>query len=151
MCVIVVCMDTKIFFTDGSVLPQHGCDGYAAVPMHTDGSADIDHVISGCKFTIDVQEMELMAVVTAIKSVPVRQPVTIFTDHQSICDVIAKKERANCERGRNRKIWNQLRQLCNARHVTLRWVKGHAGIPGNVAADLAAKTAARSLIPVPTV
>jgi ribonuclease HI len=117
--------------------------------MCSDGSADIDHVISGCKFSNDIQEMELMAVIVAIRSVPKKQPVEIYTDHKTICDVLAKTERAQCERGRNRSIWNQLRQLCQSRDITLRWVKSHAGIPGNCAADHAAKFAARSLIPRP--
>jgi len=140
-------MDTKIFYTDGSVLPLYRCGGYAVVPIQDDGSADVDHILSGCKLSADIQEMELMAVVAAIRSVPKRQRVTIFTDHKTICDVLAKPVRAQCERGRNRNLWNQLRQLCRTRDVALCWVRAHAGVAGNEQADVAAKAAARSLVP----
>lgn len=145
-CDIFVHMDTKTFFTDGSILHLYGCGGYAAVPMNEDGSVDVEHAIHGCKYSVDIQEMELMAVVSAIRSVPINQPVVIFTDHKTICDVIGKRDRARCERGRNRNIWNQLRQLCHTRDVALHWVKAHAGLPGNVEADQFARAAARSLI-----
>lgn len=133
----------KIFYTDASVLHQHGCAGYACVPISDDGAVDIDHALSGSKPSSDIQEMELLAVVTAIRSVPRTQPLTIYTDHKTICDVLARPIRANCERGRNRNIWNQLRQLCATRPVKLHWVRGHDGNPGNEAADRLARFAAR--------
>ena len=140
-------MDTNFFYTDGSVLPLFRCGGYAAVPIRADGHVEIDRIVSGCKFSVDVQEMELMAVIAAIRSAPKNQHITIFTDHKTICDVLARSERAPCERGRNHNLWNQLRQFCDTRPISLCWVKSHAGVPGNEWADRSAKTAARSLIP----
>ena len=87
-----------------------------------------------------------MAVVTAIRSAPKSHSVTIYTDHKTICDVIARNERSKCEKGRNRNIWNQLRQLCQSREITLHWVRAHAGNLANAAADRAARTAARNLV-----
>lgn len=139
-------METTTFYTDGSILHLHGCGGYAAVPLSTDGTMDPSKVICGSKASNDIQEMELMAVVTAIRSVPKSHPVTIYTDHKTICDVIARTVRAKCEKGRNRNIWNQLRQLCDSRDITLHWVRAHAGNQGNQAADRAARAAARSLV-----
>lgn len=135
----------KIFYTDASVLHQHGCAGYACVPVSDDGAIDVAHALSGSRSSCDIQEMELLAVINAIRSVPRTQPLTIYTDHKTICDVIARPVRASCERGRNRNFWNQLRQLCATRPVTLHWVRGHNGNPGNEAADRLARQAARAL------
>ncbi|MFD2274612.1 RNase H family protein [Undibacterium arcticum] len=66
------------FYTDGSVLHQNGYGGFAAVPIHPDGSADVDHIISGSKASRDIQEMELIAVITAIRSAPKTHAITIF-------------------------------------------------------------------------
>ncbi|MFD2274613.1 RNase H family protein [Undibacterium arcticum] len=68
-----------------------------------------------------------------------------FTDHKTICDVLARDTRAKCEKGRNSNQWNQLRQLCRTRQISLNWVRGHAGNVGNTLADRAARSAAKSI------
>jgi ribonuclease HI len=139
-------MENVTYYTDGSVLLQHGYGGYAAVPLKEDGQADTTRTLCGAKDSTDIQEMELMAVITAIRSTPKHRAVTVFTDHKTICDVIARPERAKVEKGRNRNYWNQLRQLCQTREINLQWVRAHAGNMGNAAADRAARAAAKGLM-----
>jgi ribonuclease HI len=133
------------YYTDGSVLHLYGCGGYAAIPLLNDGLIDHDHAISGSKQSTDVQEMELMAVIAAARSAPKSHKITIFTDHKAICDAMSRTTRAKVEKNQNSQLWNQLRQLCTTRDITIRWVKAHSGDLGNNAADRLARAAAKSL------
>ncbi|MFC6523041.1 RNase H family protein [Undibacterium arcticum] len=58
--------------------------------------------------------------------------------------MLARDTRAKCEKGRNSNQWNQLRQLCRTRQISLNWVRGHAGNVGNTLADRAARSAAKA-------
>lgn len=133
------------YYTDGSVLHLFGCGGYAAIRMEQDGLIDHDHAISGSKQSSDIQEMELLAVIAAARSAPKTDKITIFTDHKAICDAMSRPTRAKVEKNQNSQLWNQLRQLCTTRDITVRWVKAHSGDPGNCAADRLARAAAKSL------
>ena len=139
-------MDNVTFYTDGSVLHQHGFGGHAAVPVMDDGRADTDHIVCGAKQSNDIQEMELIGVISAIRSTPKGRSVKIYTDHKTICDVIARPARSKVEKGRNRIYWNQLRQLCKSRDVELLWVKAHSGNLNNAIADRAARAAAKGMM-----
>jgi ribonuclease HI len=136
-------MENVTLYVDGSYLQLHGCGGFAAIPLNESGEVDMTRAVVGSRASNGNQEMELLAVIEGIKSVPRSKSVTVFTDHKTICDVIAKPTRANCERGINRNMWNQLRQLCESREVRLEWVRAHCGNLGNTAADIAARAAAK--------
>lgn len=142
----VVFMENVTLYVDGSYFQLHGCGGYAAIPLGEDGSVDIDRAVTGSRLSNGNQEMELLAVIEGIKSVPKSKAVTVFTDHKTICDVISRPNRASCESGINRNMWNQLRQLCQSRVVSLQWVRSHCGHLANSAADRAAKAAAKNFI-----
>lgn len=139
-------MENVTLYVDGSYFQLHGCGGYAAIPLADDGSIDLDRAIIGSRPSNGNQEMELLAVIEGIKSVPKSKTVTVYTDHKTICDVIARPNRASCESGINRNMWNQLRQLCQSRVVKLEWVRAHNGHVANAAADRAAKAAAKKFI-----
>jgi ribonuclease HI len=135
-----------IFFTDGSVFREYECGGFAAVPVSEDGTAHPERAIQGAIKSDDIQQMELLAIIEAVRSVPKKDEVEIFTDHKTIPDVLAKPKRAPCEKGKNRNLWNQLRQLCITRKIELHWVRSHAGNMANETADQLARAAARDLI-----
>ena len=42
---------------------------------------------------------------------------------------------ANKKPVKNMELWQELDQLVNQHEITWKWVKGHAGIPGNERAD----------------
>ncbi|SFB27877.1 ribonuclease HI [Collimonas sp. OK607] len=133
------------YYTDGSVLHLFGCGGYAAIRMDEGGLFDHEHAITGSMQSRDVQEMELRAVIAAARSAPKKDKITIYTDHKAISDAMSRPTRAKVEKNQNSKLWYQLRQLCTTRDITVRWVKGHSGDPGNSAADRLARAAAKSL------
>lgn len=136
-------MENITLYVDGSFLQDHGCGGFAAVPVLNNGQILIEQALVGSRASTGCQEMELIAVIHAIKSVPKDLTVTVYTDHKTICDVLSKPERARCEQGVNRNLWNQLRQICASRIVHLKWVKAHHDNMANCAADQLARNAAK--------
>lgn len=133
-------------YVDGSYLAHKQCGGFAAIPLDEDGTILIEHSVCGAQKSNGCQEMELVAVIEGIKSVPKTHEVTIFTDHKTICDVLAKPTRSRCESGINRNLWNQLRQLCQTRQVQLKWVKAHFDSMANIEADRLAYSKAISFV-----
>lgn len=136
-------MENITLYVDGSFLTEFGCGGYAVVNVDNTGKILIDDAIVGAQASSGCQEMELIAVITAIKSFSRDAAITVYTDHKTICDVLSKPERSKCEQGPNRNLWNQLRQLCASRHVSLQWVRAHCGNLANGIADELARSAAK--------
>lgn len=105
-------------------------------------------------------QMEMVAVLQAIRSLTRRDiPVTLFTDSEYVVKGLTEwmpKWIANGWRGSNKKpvknqeLWEALKAAMDAHTagITLKWVRGHSGDPGNEAVDAlanaeAAKAAAR--------
>ncbi len=88
--------------------------------------------------------MELNAPIQALGSLKRRCEVTIHTDSQYVRNGITTwihnwKKRgwktASNQPVKNVDLWLKLEELCQAHTVHWRWVKGHAGDPGNERAD----------------
>ena len=79
--------------------------------------------------------------------------MTLYSDSRYIVDAVnkgwAERWKTNCWR-RNRKekalnpdLWGRLLELLDYHDVEIRWVRGHAGNPGNERADKLAVAASR--------
>jgi len=88
--------------------------------------------------------MELMGAICALKSLPFGATVTVFSDSKYVIegiteyldDWLARNWRTSGNKEvKNRDLWEELGHLDADRCVTWRWVKGHAGTPGNELAD----------------
>jgi ribonuclease HI len=88
--------------------------------------------------------MELTAVIEALSALKRRSQVTLHTDSAYVKNGITTWIRAWKARGwttadrkpvKNQDLWQRLDALCAQHHVDWRWVKGHAGDPGNERAD----------------
>jgi ribonuclease HI len=85
---------------------------------------------SGQELDTTNQRMEMMAVIEALRSIDVSEPLTI----------VSSKRQAVA----NQDLWEELVSLVSRRrNVTWEKVKGHSGIPGNEKADELATKAAR--------
>ena len=145
------------FYTDGSGIGGH--IGAAAVntdlgaarhqylgtaPNHTVYSAELVGIILALEMAIDLQE-----------NLP-DAPVRIFTDNQSaIQSAGGTRPRAGPYQSLLFKILELSRQLYKP--LSIHWIPAHVGVPGNEAADLEAKAAARlgsslyKTAPLPTI
>jgi ribonuclease HI len=88
--------------------------------------------------------MELTAVIQALASLNQRCEVTIYTDSEYVKNGITTWIHGWKARGwrtadkkpvKNIELWQRLDELNAAHSVRWRWVKGHAGDPGNERAD----------------
>jgi ribonuclease HI len=88
--------------------------------------------------------MELTAAIEALKALNGSREVVIYTDSKYVMDGIERWLPAWKQRGwktaakrpvKNQDLWEELDRLRNGHKISWKWVKGHAGNPGNEAAD----------------
>jgi ribonuclease HI len=100
--------------------------------------------------------MELTAAIEGLAALKQRSAVTLYTDSQYVCQGVTTWIHGWKKRGwttadkkpvKNIELWQKLDALNAAHKVDWRWVKGHAGDPGNERADALANRGVDSLLP----
>ena len=137
-----------VMYTDGACSVNPGRGGYGVLLQYGEHRRELS---GGFRKTTN-NRMELLAVIEGLSALRRRCEVTVFSDSKYIVDAVnkgwARRWQANGWR-RNRTgkalnpdLWARLLALLDAHDVTMRWVKGHAGNPGNERADALATAAA---------
>ena len=118
--------------TDGSVIKadtydkyDKGSGGWGAI-FHEDNTE-----ISGHVYNATNNQMELLAVIEALKCTPIRSRVRIRTDSKYVHDIIRN---LNMIRS-NFKLWEEFIEIDNLRRVDIEWIRGHSGDVHNERAD----------------
>lgn len=129
-------------FTDGACDPNPGPGGWAFVV--TENGAII-HSESGSDETTTNNRMEMQAVIAALRWMQSSGYAAAQVHSDSQYCVKGTNEwrhgwaRKNWMRGENlipnADLWQQMSAIIDAVSVSLNWVRGHSGIPGNEAAD----------------
>lgn len=143
-----------IVYTDGGALGNPGPGGYGAVV--TEGGTTRE--FSGGNRLTTNNRMELTACIVGLGALEAPSSVVLYSDSKYVVDGItkgwAKRWRANnwmrtkTDRAVNPDLWAELLLLCEKHDVEFRWVKGHAGNPGNERCDqLVRMQSARSDLP----
>ena len=132
-------------FTDGACSGNPGPGGWAAIVIPADGG---DHVeLSGGEKLTTNNHMELKAVVEALRALKQPSEVTIHVDSSYVMNgmktwIIGWKRNgwktASKQPVKNVDLWQELDAEVAKHTVRWVWVKGHAGDPGNEAADVLA-------------
>ena len=144
-------MSPKIqIHTDGACSGNPGPGGFGAVLQFGKHRNELS---GGFRKTTN-NRMELLAVIEGLRVLKEPCEVAVFTDSKYIVDAVnegwARRWQANGWRRNSRgkalnpDLWAQLLALLDTHAVTLRWVKGHAGNPGNERADALAVAASQS-------
>lgn len=141
-----------VIHTDGACSGNPGPGGWGAV-LEWNGH---EKTLSGAESETTNNRMELMAAIKALEAL--KKPdttVTLITDSIYVRDGITRwlpRWKANGWKTADRKpvknddLWRRLDELALAHNVEWRWVKGHAGDPGNERADALAREAIRTLV-----
>ena len=127
-------------YTDGACRGNPGIGGWGAIIQFKDNSKEL----FGGRAETTNNQMEMQAVIEGLKALKEPCKIILYTDSKYVMDGITtwihgwKKNNwktANKKPVKNMELWQELDQLANQHEITWKWVKGHAGIPGNERAD----------------
>lgn len=137
-------------FTDGSAIGNPGPGGWGAVIRNRTQLWEI----SGGYARTTISEMELVAAIEALRSLPPGSRIELYSDSQYLIygmrGLRSKWEREGWRNRRgsqiqHRQLWTELTLLTANREVRWYWLKGHSGHREQTRADALAYQAARVL------
>lgn len=133
-------MKKVILYTDGACSGNPGPGGWGAWLVSGSHSKEIT---GGMKETTNNQ-MELTAAIEGLNALKAKSEVVLYTDSVYVKDGITKWihnwkkngwRTANRKPVKNAELWQALDAAVERHDITWKWVKGHAGDPGNEKAD----------------
>lgn len=137
-------------FTDGACSGNPGPGGWGVLIVDGDKRTEL----SGGESPTTNNRMEMLAVIEALKATKNARAVRIHTDSQyvknGISDWIKGWKRNGWKTAarkpvKNQDLWIELDALASGRNIEWRWLRGHAGHPGNERADALARKGARAV------
>jgi ribonuclease HI len=142
-------MNQKFYIvTDGSAIGNPGPGGWAAVLT----SGHVQWEISGACSWTTISEMELMAAIQALRSIPAGSKVNLCSDSDYLIRGMKylttpwRNQGWRNRRGlplRHQGLWRELLQLEKDIQIRWTWVRGHSGHRLQDRADVLAYTEAR--------
>lgn len=133
-------------YTDGACSGNPGPGGWGAVVEYQ----GLQSELSAGEAQTTNNRMEMSAALFALKALPVRCKVNLYTDSMYLKDGITqwmigwKKNgwmTASKKPVKNQDLWLALDEILSHHDITWHWVKGHAGHPQNELADALARNA----------
>ena len=131
---------TVEIYTDGACKGNPGVGGWGALLRY---GAHEKELFGGEAHTTN-NRMELLAVIEGLRALKKRSQVEIYTDSQYVQKGISEWIHGWKARGwktaakepvKNADLWRLLDAATGQHQIDWRWVKGHAGDPGNERAD----------------
>ena len=135
-----------IIYTDGACSGNPGAGGWGAILMFKEHEKKIS---GGSKETTNNQ-MEIKAVIEALKLIKKPSAIIINTDSKYVMDGITKWIKSWKKNGwltadrkavKNSELWQELDNEVSKHSIEWRWVKGHSGNKYNNIADELARNA----------
>ena len=127
-------------YTDGACKGNPGPGGWGALLEYEGYTKEI----KGFSPLTTNNIMELKAVIEALKIIKYRSKIIIITDSKYVKNGISDWinnwkakgwKTANKKPVKNKELWQELDNLSSNHEIEWKWVKGHAGHPGNEKAD----------------
>ncbi|MEM9171987.1 MAG: ribonuclease HI [Pseudomonadota bacterium] len=129
-----------VIYTDGACRGNPGPGGWGVLMQY----GDHEKTLQGGESDTTNNRMELTAAIRALEALKRPCDVRLFTDSVYVRNGITQWVAAWKARGwmtsskkpvANRDLWEQLDTMAGTHRIDWRWVKGHAGDPGNERAD----------------
>ena len=133
-------MTQVVIYTDGACKGNPGPGGWGAVLR----SGKSEKELFGGELDTTNNRMELLAVIQALNSLKRPCAIHLYTDSQYVQKGISEWIHGWKARGwktaakqpvKNVELWQRMDALSQLHRIEWRWVKGHAGDPGNEKAD----------------
>jgi ribonuclease HI len=137
-------------YTDGACKGNPGPGGWGAWLR----SGEHERELWGGEPATTNNRMELTAVIEALSAIRQRSQITLYLDSEYVRNGITSwihnwKRRgwktADGKPVKNVDLWQRLETLTQAHQIEWRWVRGHAGDPGNERADALANRGVASV------
>ena len=134
-------MNNVVIYTDGACKGNPGPGGWGALLRSADGS---EKELCGGELGTTNNRMEMMAVIEALGALKRPCVVVLHLDSQYVLKgmtewLVGWKAKgwktAAKQPVKNVDLWQRLDALVASHTIDWRWVKGHAGDPGNERAD----------------
>lgn len=131
-------------YTDGAARGNPGPGGYGIVMVSGKHHKELS---AGYRKTTN-NRMELLAVIVALESLKLTGlHIRIHTDSKYVCDSIDKKwvnnwVKIHFKGKKNADLWQRYLKIATKQHISMHWVKGHAGHTENERCDVLATEAA---------
>ncbi len=132
-------------YTDGSSLGNPGCGGWGAILEYKGKTKEI----SGNQEVATNNQMELRAVIEALKMLKEPCKVNLFTDSSYVANAInlwldgwSKK---SFKKVKNANMWQEYLEVSKPHIVRAIWIRGHSGHPQNERCDKLAVAAAKQI------
>ena len=126
-------------FTDGSSLGNPGSGGWCAILRYKNN----EKILKGGKALTTNNQMELTAVIEALKALKEPCEVTIFTDSEyvlkSATTWIHNWIKKSFKGVKNVELWKEYLEVSKKHKINFQWVKGHSGHIENEKCDEIAK------------
>ena len=138
-------------WTDGACSGNPGPGGWGAILKFGDSSKEL----SGGEAPTTNNRMELLAAISALEALKRPCGVDLHTDSQYLRQGVTAWMHGWKRNGwrtadkkpvKNEDLWRALDTAAARHHVDWRWVKGHAGDPGNERADALANRGIDDLV-----
>lgn len=138
-------------YTDGACRGNPGVGGWGVLLRF----GEHEKTLNGAEAETTNNRMELQAAIEGLAALKRRSRVVLWTDSKYLRDGItgwiANWKRKNWRTAANKPVknvdlWQQLDELSRDHEIQWEWVKGHAGNPGNEAADSLANQAIDRLL-----
>lgn len=133
-------------YTDGACKGNPGPGGWAALLRYS----DVEKEISGHKAETTNNQMELQAVIEALKLLKFPCKIDLYTDSQYVqkgmLEWVENWKKRNWKTSskkpvKNAEQWQELDEISQKHDINWHWVKGHAGHPENERVDQLAQEA----------
>jgi len=139
-----------VIYTDGACSGNPGKGGWGAILMYNQHSKEI----SGAQSHATNNQMELKAVIEALKIIKKSHVIEIYTDSKYVMDGITKWVNswqknnwltADKKPVKNIDLWKELLDLTSNHQISWHWVRGHSGDKYNEIVDKLARNAISSI------
>jgi ribonuclease HI len=137
-------------FCDGACSGNPGAGGWACI-VEYDGER---HEYSGGARRTTNNQMELQALIEALKNAPPERSLKIVTDSEYLAKGVTQWMKTWIRNGwktaskqpvKNQEYWREINLLLTGRKYSFEWVKGHSGHEENERCDELAREAIRKL------